>query len=94
LLAALAFVELIWKPDFLGRFFIAFGFILIPFFIVNGVLTGTGLDEPIVWYDNEENLGIRMGTIPFEDVFYGMLLILLNISLFEFFQKRSTNTKN
>ena len=94
LLTALACVELIWKPDFLGRFYIAYAFILIPFLIVNGVLTGTGLDEAIVWYNNEENLGIRMGTIPFEDVFYGMLLILLNISLFEFFQERNTNTRN
>lgn len=88
LLAALAFVELIWKPDFLGRFYIAYAFIIIPFMIVNGILTGTGLDEPIVWYNNDENLGFRIGTIPFEDVFYGMLLILLNISLYEFFQKR------
>ena len=94
LLTALAFVELIWKPDFIGRFYIAYGFIIIPFLIVNGILTGTGLEQPIVWYNNEENLGIRMGTIPFEDVFYGMLLILLNISLFEFFQKRNTNTSN
>jgi lycopene cyclase domain-containing protein len=88
LLTALAFVELIWKPDFLSRFYIAYAFIVIPFMIVNGILTGTGLDEPIVWYNPAENLGVRIGTIPFEDVFYGMLLILLNISLFEFFQKR------
>ena len=93
LLAALGFVELIWKPNFLGRFYIAYGFIIIPFLVVNGVLTGTGLEEPVVWYNNNENLGIRMGTIPFEDVFYGMLLILLNISLFEFFQKRKTTNQ-
>jgi lycopene cyclase domain-containing protein len=92
LLITLAFVELIWKPDFLGRFYIAFGFILIPFLVVNGILTGTGLQEPIVWYNNEENLELRLISIPFEDVFYGMLLILLNISLFELFQKRRTKT--
>ena len=88
LLAALTFAELIWKPDFLGRFYIAYAFIILPFMIVNGILTGTGLDEPIVWYNNDENLGFRIGTIPFEDIFYGLLLILLNISLYEFFQKR------
>jgi lycopene cyclase domain-containing protein len=55
---------------------------------VNGVLTGTGIEEPVIWYNNSENLNIRLGTIPVEDAFYGMLLILLNISLFEFFQKR------
>jgi lycopene cyclase domain-containing protein len=56
---------------------------------VNGILTGTGIEEPIIWYNNDENLGIRIGTIPIEDIFYGMLLVLLNISLFEFFQKKA-----
>jgi lycopene cyclase domain-containing protein len=61
---------------------------------VNGILTGTGIEEPIIWYNNDENLGIRIGTIPIEDIFYGMLLVLLNISLFEFFQKKSVKTNS
>ena len=68
--------------------------LLLPFFIVNGLLTGTSLESPIVWYDNNENLGTRILTIPVEDIFYGMLLIMLNISLFKHFQSSSFKNFN
>ena len=71
----------------LQRFYISFLIILIPFFIVNGVLTGTGIDEPVVWYNNAENLGIRLLTIPIEDVGYAFTMIFGNVLLIEKFKK-------
>ncbi len=84
----LAFQMLKLKPRYMGRFYVAFGCILIPFFIVNGILTGSFIEGEVVWYNDHENLGIRMGTIPFEDIFYGMLLILMNVVIYEYLQDR------
>jgi lycopene cyclase domain-containing protein len=86
---AIAFLQYWIRPGYLSRFYFSYAVILIPFFLVNGVLTGSWIDDPVVWYNNAENLGIRLGTIPVEDTFYGMLLILLNVALFEYFQKRA-----
>jgi lycopene cyclase domain-containing protein len=57
--------------------------VVIPFFLVsNGLLTGSFTEAPIVWYNDVHNLGIRLGTIPLEDIFYGFLLITLNLQLY------------
>src|SRR5690606_15120105 len=57
----------------LGKFYRAYLVHLIPFFLVNGVLTAI----PIVWYNNDFNLGLRLYTIPLGDSYCSMLLLLL-----------------
>ncbi|MBD1392503.1 lycopene cyclase domain-containing protein [Mucilaginibacter glaciei] len=84
-LLALLFVL---KANWLARFFMAFVVSLIPFYIVNGLLTSI----PVVLYNNDQNLGIRVGTIPFEDHFYSMALLLMNIAFFEYFKSKRTAT--
>lgn len=81
-------LEIILKVKYMGRFYFGYMFVLIPFLIVNGILTGSYIEEEIVWYNDLENLGFRIFTIPIEDIFYGMLLILMNVSIYEYFQKR------
>jgi len=55
------------KPANIDRFIIAYLIHLIPFLLVNGVLTGAVTENPIVWYNDEQNLGFRVFTIPIED---------------------------
>ncbi len=83
LLLVLSYVEFVQKTN-LGRFYLAFLVSLIPFYLVNGILTSI----PIVIYNNAENIAFRVGTIPFEDHFYSMSMLLINIRLFEFFKFR------
>lgn len=84
---ALAFLLLLldlWlKPVWLGRAYFTYLLLLAPFMLVNGLLTGSFLGETIVWYNEKEILGLRIGTIPVEDVFYGLLLFLLAVAVYE-----------
>lgn len=80
--AMLLLFTFVFKVNWLGSLFRVYPVLLIPFFIVNGILTGTGIEEPVVWYNEAEIIGIRLLTIPIEDVVYGFLLIFSNILLF------------
>ncbi len=88
LITVIITVKYVLKVNWLNRFYFAYLILLIPFTIVNGILTGTGLEKPIVWYNNLENLNFRLLTIPVEDIFYGMLLILINVCIYEQLQKK------
>jgi lycopene cyclase domain-containing protein len=77
------------RSDYLGRFFIMYLVTLLPFFLVDGILTGSFIPGEVVFYNNAENLGIRLGTIPIEDMVYGMLLLLMNVSWYELFRMKS-----
>lgn len=63
--------------------------ILMPGFLsVNGILTGSGLDSPIVNYNPEEIIGFRIFTIPIEDTVYGYEMILWNLYFFYKFKTK------
>lgn len=79
---------LINRSDFLGQFYLAFIFIQIPFLFVEGILTGMFTNEPVVWYNNVENMNLRMLTIPVEDIGYNMLMLLIVITILEIFKVR------
>jgi lycopene cyclase domain-containing protein len=79
----IGFSAFVQRAPWLGRFYFTYLILLIPFTAVNGILTGTGLEHEVVWYNDRENLGLRILTIPVEDVFYGMLMVGLTTSFYE-----------
>jgi lycopene cyclase domain-containing protein len=82
-------LQFVWKVKWFGKSLSVYVVLLVPFMIINGMLTGTGLSEPVVIYNNAETLGIRLLTIPVEDVFYGFELFLLNLFFYNGLTSRS-----
>jgi lycopene cyclase domain-containing protein len=85
-LGSLSFRE---RPAWLPRAVIAYLVVLPFFFLSNGLLTGSWIEEEVVWYNDTGNLGMRMGTIPVEDSLYGFLLVLMNTMLFERYRRKT-----
>ncbi len=81
---------LIFKNKIFGYFIIGYLIHLIPFFVINGLLTSL----PVVLYNNSENLGIRIFTIPVEDSVYSFLLLLMNITIYEYLMKKGAKLYN
>ena len=85
LLPLLYYCQFVQRASWLSRFYLAYLVSLIPFYMVNGLLTSI----PIVLYNNSENMALRVGTIPVEDHFYSLALLLMNMIWFEYFKKRN-----
>jgi lycopene cyclase domain-containing protein len=88
--AMLSIHYILFQTKYLGRFYLAYFVSLIPFLFVNGILTGSFIDEPVVIYNNLENLSIRIWTIPIEDTVYSMTLLLMNLSIYERIKNNKT----
>ena len=90
LFIALIYFEFVDTAQWLKRICFASLLLILPFFIVNGILTGTGLASEVVWYNANEHIGFRILTIPIEDFAYGFLLIILNVYFCEKFEHLNT----
>jgi lycopene cyclase domain-containing protein len=80
------------KPDNKGIFYMCYVIILIPFTIINGVLTGYATEQPVVWYNNAENLSTRFFTIPIEDFLYYFLMYGMCYLIYEGIKKGRQKT--
>ena len=73
------------RRELLGsrHFWLAVALTYVPFLIFNGLLTAI----PIVVYNDAQNWGIRVYTIPLEDFFYSFSLLGFNFLVFRLFRR-------
>lgn len=89
-IGTLIYLHFIARTEWISKATMVYAILMLGFFPVNGVLTGIGLESPIVNYNPKDFLGIRMLTIPIEDAFYGYTQFLLILYFFKKFQKHRT----
>jgi lycopene cyclase domain-containing protein len=82
-----------YTPKWYSYFLVAFIITQIPFLLVNGILTGAVTENPVVWYNENHIIGLRIFTIPIEDVFYNFTMLFPIVVLHEYFDKRLIKSK-
>ena len=85
--ATLIYLHFIARSEWITKASVVFAILMLGFFPVNGILTGSFIENPIVNYNPKDFLGIRMFTIPIEDAVYGYSQFLLVLYFFKQFQK-------
>jgi len=72
------------QPGWWYKFQVMYFFVLIPFTLVNGFLTGSFTEDAVVYYNDLENLSIRVLNIPIEDFVYNFNILLLVVAVYEY----------
>ncbi len=78
-----------WYSSFVFTFLVC----IIPFLLVNGILTGAVTDSPIVWYNSDHILGARIITIPLEDLYYNYCMLLPIIGIHNWLKNRKSQSR-
>jgi lycopene cyclase domain-containing protein len=80
----------IYVPNtYRSRFYRAYAVIIVPFLLVNGVLTGGFTNAPVVVYNPEEFMGLRLVSVPIEDSVYGFLHLFGVCYWYEWFKGKA-----
>ncbi|MEO9893278.1 lycopene cyclase domain-containing protein [Aurantibacter sp.] len=93
ILAVILLLSYIFAKDVVEYYLAIYPILLIPFFIVNGVLTGTGIEQAVFDYNPDVILGVRILSVPLEDMFYNFSLLLSPLALTHIFEKRFKTSK-
>lgn len=71
------------RRRYMSWFYFAYLISLLPMLIVNGLLTS----KPVVYYNESEIIGLRIGSIPVEDFLYNLIMLGMCTGLYEWFKR-------
>ncbi len=72
------------KNKYMGNFYRAYLVAIIPMLVVNGLLTS----KPVVIYNELEKTSFRIGSIPWEDFLYNLLMFLMVVGFYEMLKRK------
>ena len=75
------------KKTFINNLIRTYLVSLIPFLLVNGILTGS-FNNPVVLYNSSAIINVRLLNIPLEDFFYCFSMLALTLLPYNYFKKR------
>lgn len=94
MLTLIFMVRILRDSAFWSNFMITYAIAIVPFMLVNGILTGTGIEDQIVWYHSEHIFNLRIATIPVEDSIYNFAMLLMTVGAYECFNRFFEKKKN
>jgi lycopene cyclase domain-containing protein len=71
------------RRRYMSWFYFAYVVCLIPMLMINGLLTF----KPILYYNDLENIDVRLMSIPVENFLYDMVMLAMCIGLYEWFSR-------
>jgi lycopene cyclase domain-containing protein len=87
------FVSIVFRKH-MAKAVLAFAFIILPFLLINGALTGSFTENEVVWYNAKTISQIRIFTIPIEDLFYNILLVSSSLFFYLGYKKLVLKSKS
>lgn len=87
----LAFQMIVLKPRYMSRFYFATPLILLLLIPHALLITGQFSIQLVVWHDIRETMGIRLGTAPVEVLLFGWLIVLVNVTGYEWLRMRAAD---
>jgi lycopene cyclase domain-containing protein len=87
LAALICFIAFYFKPIWWGNFLRTYLVSLLPFLVMNGLLTGSFTENPVVLYNTDHIIGYRILNIPVEDTVFSFVILAGVIASYEFLRK-------